>query len=418
MTNDNKNILDFQDPGSISAEMLDVPGFINTLKEHTLAVSPRPNPPLAFAGALAMLAHLGGRSYMDEHGLRTNLYLAALAPTGMGKEEPRTTNRRLAAAAGLLDSVPDDIASGEGLEDAIEANPSLLLQTDEADALLTAMRGGDSRAAKMNAMVLRLFSEAKSVHAKRLKAGDGAAKFIPFPHLTLFATGIPKFVYAALSAKALENGLLGRCLFLETHDFCPLGEMAAQELPPDCVETAKVLAAREVAFNETGVLQPIVAVETPEAKLKLALLRTTVDETARRLFDSGLGTAAALYCRLYEKVRKLVLLYAISANPAEPQITAEAVAWASSFATHITKKMLYEVQFYAAEGKFDAIKKRFMAYLASAPDGVLSRSELLHKLHIDANMFKRVVLTLHMCDLINEEQVSRNKYIYSLKKAS
>ena len=62
---------------------------------------------------------------------------------GMGKDEPRAVNKELAAAAGILDSVPDSVASGEGLEDVVAASPSLLLQCDEADSLLTAMRGTD-----------------------------------------------------------------------------------------------------------------------------------------------------------------------------------------------------------------------------------------------------------------------------------
>ena len=147
-TNNTDSILQVKDPGTMGNELLSVPGFVNALKNYTLAVSPRPNPPLAFAGALAMLAHLTGRSYVDEQGGHTNLYLAALAPTAMGKEEPRDTNKKLADAVGALNSVPDAVASGEGLEDAIAASPSLLLQTDEADALLTVMRGGDSRASK------------------------------------------------------------------------------------------------------------------------------------------------------------------------------------------------------------------------------------------------------------------------------
>ena len=176
MATENNNLLDFQDPGALPKELMDVPGFVNELKNHTLAVAPRPNEPLAFAGALAMLAHLSGRSYVDERGSHTNLYLAALAPTAMGKEEPRDTNKALACAAGILASVPDTIASGEGLEDAVAASPSLLLQTDEADALLTAMRGSDSRAAKLNEMVLRFFSETKSGHAMRIKAGEARAR--------------------------------------------------------------------------------------------------------------------------------------------------------------------------------------------------------------------------------------------------
>lgn len=166
----NNNILDFEDPGTLRKELMDVPGFVNGLKEHTLRTSARPNEPLAFAGALAMLAHLSGRSYMDVRGSHTNLYLAALAPSGMGKEGPRTVNKRLATAAGVPASVPDSVASGEGLEEAVAASPSLLLQSDEADTLLTAMRGTDNKASRLNEMVLRFFSESSSSHAMRIKA--------------------------------------------------------------------------------------------------------------------------------------------------------------------------------------------------------------------------------------------------------
>lgn len=50
--NASSNALDFRDPGTMSEELLNVPGFVNELKDYTLAVSPRPNPPLAFAGSI------------------------------------------------------------------------------------------------------------------------------------------------------------------------------------------------------------------------------------------------------------------------------------------------------------------------------------------------------------------------------
>ena len=302
------NALDFQDPGTMSEELLNVPGFVNELKNYTLAVSPRPNPPLAFAGALAMLAHLTGRSYVDERGSHTNLYLAALAPTGMGKDVPRVINKELAAAVGILDSVPDSIASGEGLEDAVAASPSLLLQTDEADALLTALRGGDSRASRMNEMVLRFFSESRSGHAMRLKAGQKHPTIIPLPHLTLFATGIPKFVYGALTSKALENGLLGRCLFIESDEFRRLQEPENLPLPPSCVETAAMMVEKEKRFNETYVLEPVIVTETDEARQLLRELRVKMDDLSEKLFTADMRTSAALCCRLYEKAKKLAVL--------------------------------------------------------------------------------------------------------------
>ena len=98
-------------------------------------------------------------------------------------------------------------------------------------------------------------------------------------------------------------------------------------------------------------------------------------------------------------------------------MSAEAVRWAAAFATHVTKKMLYESQFNLAEGQFDRLKKRFVGLLAKA-GGQLDRATLLKKMHIDATTFQRIALTLHMSDMIEEETLSRRKTLYTLKKAA
>ena len=418
MATETNNLLDFEDPGALPKELMDVPGFVNELKNHTLAVSARPNEPLAFAGALAMLAHLSGRSYCDRRGGRTNLYLAALAPSGMGKEDPRDVNKRLAAAAGLAGSVRDSVASGEALEEAVAENPSFLLQSDEADMLLTALRHGEGRNSKLNEMVLRFFSEAKSSHAMRMTAADkGKARVIPFPHLTLFATGIPKFFYAALNERALENGLLGRCLFIDTDGFQPLGAGLEAPLPEAAVDTAKFLAAKERLIRETGVFDLVTADETPEASRKIAELKFTCDEITRRLMDSDLGTAAALYARVVEKALKLALLWAISEDPVAPCLSADGVIWGTKLVGHITKRMLYMSQFYVAEGKFDHLKKRFLRLLARH-GGKLDHSTLLKRLPVDAALFRKLVETLKMCDLIEDEVLPSGKHGYSLNAAA
>lgn len=50
------------DPGPIPTELLRVPGFISEVMDFTLETAPYPNQPLAFCGALALLASLGGRT--------------------------------------------------------------------------------------------------------------------------------------------------------------------------------------------------------------------------------------------------------------------------------------------------------------------------------------------------------------------
>lgn len=406
----------FRDPGTPRPELFGVPGFVNELKNYTLKVAPRPNEPLAFAGALAMLTHLTGRSYINEKGLHTNLYIVALAPSGMGKEEPRVTNQLLAAETGIIDSVPDSIASGEGLEDAMARSPSLLMQTDEADSLLSVLRHDDSRAAKLSEMILRFFSDSKSAHTVRLKAGDAHSATILMPHLTLFATGIPSLVYNALNHKALENGLLGRCVFIENDEFCPLSgnSIVNNELPISCVNAAKFMIAKESQFTETGVLEPIIVRESTEAKELLDDLRLRLDEISRKLFDEDNTSAYALYSRSYEKILKLAMLWAISENPVCPIMNVDAINWATTFILYTMNKMLYEANAKISENAFDRLKNRFVGLLRKA-GGQLDRSTLLRNMNIDATTFTKIVHTLHMCDMIEEEMIDRRKTIYTLK---
>ena len=89
---------------------------------------------------------------------------------------------------------------------------------------------------------------------------------------------------------------------------------------------------------------------------------------------------------------------------------------AALLATHITKKMLFEAQFNIAEGKFDRLTKRFLALLTKH-GGSLDRRSLMKNLHVDCQLFRRLVLTLHMRDEIIEETECGKIAIYSLKNA-
>ena len=61
--------------------------------------------------------------------------------------------------------------------------------------------------------------------------------------------------------------------------------------------------------------------------------------------------------------------------------------------------------------------KRFVALLAKN-GGTMNRRTLIKNLHIDHATFKRLTLTLHMCDTIIEKALSGRKTIYTLKDAA
>ncbi len=58
------------DPGQLPIELLNVPGFINELRDHMLETAPHPEPILSFFGALCEQAHLAGRGRSLSGGFR------------------------------------------------------------------------------------------------------------------------------------------------------------------------------------------------------------------------------------------------------------------------------------------------------------------------------------------------------------
>ena len=50
--------------------------------------------------------------------------------------------------------------------------------------------------------------------------------------------------------------------------------------------------------------------------------------------------------------------------------------------------------------------------------GTMDRVPLLKNMHVDVGTFRKIIQTLHMCEMIEEEHVSRNKVIYTLKNVA
>ena len=69
------------------------------------------------------------------------------------------------------------------------------------------------------------------------------------------------------------------------------------------------------------------------------------------------------------------------------------------------------------KAKKDRLKKRVLSIM-TRNHGEIEGSALLRSMHIDAGTLQRIIITLHACDMIEEETISRRKVIYTLKNAS
>ena len=421
-----------EDPGTLPEELLEVPGFVGMLMKHTLSCAPYPNKVLAFAGVLTMLAHLSGRNYRDPRNLRTNLYLLALADSGVGKDFPRKVNMNLATELGIMGGMADRFASAEGLEDALLIRPCSFFQVDEVDTLFASLaEHGDSAMEKIYGALLQFATSADTTFAMRKKAiqqtGGKAGKFdkvrargIREPHLTMLGTAIPKYLFSAVSERALENGLLSRCLVIEAGERGNAGNPHFEPFKPELLGMARQFVAHggfdgldleKLDEEPPPYVEPYTVSETNAA----VLARTAVTEQCEVFYHEAKTTAEkALWTRGAEKTSRLALLYALSENPAEPIISDVAVDWGWRVVEHLTRRLLCQASIYVHDNEFDALRQKSIRYLRDYGGGSLSHGQLLRYLHIDADMFRRVIDTLVQSELISVRQLSRGGFRYSL----
>ena len=406
----------FVNPGPIPEDLAYVPGFVEDLVNWTLYQSHSPNRTLAFAGALAMLAHLSGRTFSDASGTRTNLYVIALAPSGSGKESPRSMNNLLAKSLGISRSIIDNVASGEALEDELVKMPSLLLQSDEIAMLFGQMRGQGRISKALSGRLRTLFTSSGHDYTLRKKANSaGQTQIISNPHLTLFGTGVPEELLDDLTPQEIRNGLFGRCLFLSAQDENLRRSPFAFEKPPqNMMEAAKYLAKLEYGGKKPETDLWIVEEDDEARELKKQSM-AFFGKTRSALAETDLKNAHAILARIDEKVSKLALLYAISFNPFSPKITVDAVEWAVRFAAYVVKWMLYEAQFHVAEGKFGKLMERTKSII-SKRGGSINRRDLFRTLHCDEATFKRLIKALLIAEEIEQPSLIDGKIVYTLLK--
>jgi len=383
-------------PGPIPDHLLRVPGFIEQVMDYTLQTAPYPEPVLAFCGALSLQAFLAGRKVRDAGDNRTNLYLLGLANSGAGKEHPRKVNQKILYAVGLQDSLGDAFASGEGIEDRLFCNPSMLFQTDEIDAVMIAIKEGkEARYEGIMQMLLKMYTSSNGLYPMRVKAGK-EHKVIDQPSLCIFGRAIPRNYYEALSVKMLTNGFFARMLIVEIGRRVTGQEPVVRDLPASIVETARWWADFNPGTGNLDDWHPIPKVvgHTPEPMEVLSTLREQADAEYSKAEENDDTVGMAIWARANEKARRLALVYACSDNHENSVIGEAAARWAWEFVSYLTRRMLFMAYSHVADNPFHAECLKVIDKLRGAADGELPHSALLKAMKIDAKSFRELINTL------------------------
>jgi hypothetical protein len=405
-----------KDPGELPERLLRVPGFIDEYVDCAMASAPRPNRVISFCSALAFLSYAAGRRIISDRNTLPNIYLIALANSGVGKDHPRKVAMTLAVETGIAGGFTEDFKSGSGLEDALFLKPAILFQRDEIDTLFKVLKmAKEENSETLMARLLNIYGSSNgSIKLRNLSLPrsellrmkkdmqasgreDDAAPLVLNPYLTVFGTAVPQFFFEALDRRMLANGMVARCLILDAGKRGHRQRSTFITIPESLKDAVRTI--REYHGDDTGNLS---GVTRPSMRLLTAtdganMMLDGIDERNDALYNESAErkdlVPMAFWARATEKTIKLAMLYAISADVKEPVITEEGVAWADEFTRFLTEQALFMAQRYSYENPFDEKCQKVIRQLTDAPDG-LDHSTLLKRSHESKETFQQIMDTL------------------------
>ena len=398
-------------PLPVPAAILQPGGVLQMLVDECVRSALRPQPFLALGAAICAVGALAGRQYRTRTDLRTNIYIAAVAESGGGKDHAPEVIRRCFDLAKLDRYLGgENLASGRGMVSALEQHPVRLFQIDEFGLFLNSVAGSKAptHKAEIWSELMKLYSRAKGVHRGTEYANkkDAPRVDIHQPCVCFYGTTTPSTFWKALEGGAMMDGSLARFLVFVTDTDRPDRNRAAGIINPP----APLLEALTAITRGQGDPLPpgnlpdvhVVPMTAAEEPMPFTVPMTGAAEALheQKLAEEDswakrvAGTPqAAIVNRLAENATKLALICAISRDPAHPTITELEIDWGWALAEHCTRALLRDAGRFLADSEFE--KRLNKAINIIGKHGPCSRRDMFHKgLKLAEREFRDVINAL------------------------
>lgn len=320
----------------------------------------------SLCAALVVVGTLAGQKVMTETGLRTNLYVFALAPSGTGKNAPVTAVRELLVAAGCSDKFlgPNHLASAAALVSEMNGDKrSLILLLDEIGDLIGSVKN------KHNVVKSELIQVLKEMHSS---SGGSYSKsyadsknniVIHRPHLSFYATGVPTRFWGNLTHGDVTDGFLPRSLVVSVDLEIKKKKKSALITPaPGLLQSVRDLARIEYAYRGevTRIPQAKMVPKSPEADRWFDQWDDELVATQNKLRNAEDGRGE-IYNRAAEQVHKLALIHAVSQCGGIPErVELDSLQFALDMVDWYMPKMVEHISKNVSDSPFDELQNRVL----------------------------------------------------------
>lgn len=381
-----------------SAMLIDgerLPGILGETCAWINRCAIHPQPVLAMLNVLAAAGCLFGRRYQGHTGIRTNLYMVGVAPTGAGKEHSRSCMKALLGLAGQNELLGGDkIISAAGVATMLSKFPRRLVQLDEIGLFLQAIghKNAGSYERMISMVLTELFSSSKTVwNGGHYADAKKEVVTIAAPHLCIYGTTTLSSYAGALKREVIASGELNRYLVLPGNPDPDLVLKPGVGTPPTAlVDKWRELAAAvsrvggNLADQPEMLPVPVTVTVGPAEEAQFNAMRVEQKKLAAELGED----VGPLWMRYAENAMKVALVCAIARSPSSPVLGEEDLRIGQALARNAVDYALGLAREHMVSGDFEKNCQRVLQKVRAAGSEGLAR-QALSKASWNWNLDKR-----------------------------
>jgi hypothetical protein len=268
-------------------DLTKVPGVVGKLTDWMTAASLYPNRRLALGSSLVTLATvIGQRVATPTHG-STQVYVALLAPTATGKQQPMDCGKEGLREAGCADRIGSgDFRSSVALVNSLRVQSVFCSFIDEYGLVLQRLcnKGAGAYEQDLISVAQQLWGLNWAFYNSPASARQ-KSKQIFAPQFSILGVSIPQQFYRAVSSREISGGFLNRHLILRGDD-----RPAVRERAPDSWKLPQGLKEELKGFYRPRPKPPVLdAVLSKIKKPEEQMMRMTSRLIRRSRWAGALG---------------------------------------------------------------------------------------------------------------------------------
>lgn len=389
-------------------------GLIGEAARWMLTITRRPQPRLAVAASLSLVATLASRQMLSPTYSNLNLYMLMIAETANGKDAGLKGVKSILRSAKLADLIgPPDPPSDVGLYDTVDRHPVVLAVQDEFGDYLTSASSQRASPHQLKVMAaMRVLWDGGPISTSHAISRPSVQLFNPC--LSMLCASTPDQFYSAIGSAQMKNGFINRFLVAAVDcDATKQKAANAADVPPSIVEKVLALANRPGGLAAARFRMGPARDDRGEAPFVVPW-RDTAAEAAWEQYEernlARMRTSPAyrdLAPRAAQNAVKIATLLALSENTATPSIATGHVAMAVDFVEASVLGMMKGIADHTPENAAAVMADKVVSRLALSEQGVTHRElfRALRRGFRDHGDFQKMMASLVQSGEVIEEIV-------------